>query len=328
MYILKEKTEDFIVEEQLELELNPKGEYTYFILKKEGWNTLAAIDVIARKLHIPTKRFNIAGIKDKNAITTQYVSVFRIPPHKLEEIRIGGIDIKVVGKGDDRIKLGQLSGNKFLITIKNLDKEYEPITFIENYYDDQRFAGTNHLIGRSFAQHRWSEATSILRLNVNGNDYLGALRNGISRKMLQFYLNAYQSYLWNEVVRMHLETNYKEGWKVDYQAGQVIFSNEKIENKLIPLLGYLIQLRDEEIKPYYETLMQQDEITQETFIFREMPELRSEGNERAMIVELKDFKIKYEQDNVRKDKKQCVMEFTLPAGSYATMVVKKMFGRK
>ncbi len=327
MYILKERPEDFIVEEELTLDLDPKGEYTYFILKKTNWTTLDALDAISQRLHVPIKRFNYCGIKDRNAITTQYISAHRVARDKLESIRIKDIEIIYVGKGNERLKLGQLTGNKFTIIARNLDKIYNPITFVENYYDDQRFAGTNHLIGRAFAKRDWNEACDILKLRVDNNDPMGTLRRNVTRKMLQFYLNAYQSYLWNEVVRRYLETQYHENWTADYHGGILVFSNERVENKIVPLLGYLIQLRDEDLKPYYETIMDEEGIKQEVFLFPEMPELRSEGNERDMFLELKDFKIKYENDREHKGKKLATMQFTLPAGSYATMVLKKLFSQ-
>ena len=327
-YLIKETPEDFIVEENMDLPLKKTGEYTYFKLTKKNWNTLDALDAITKRLNLQTKQFNYAGIKDKNAITSQYVSCFRLNYKNLEKINIPGIQVEYVGHGDERLKLGQLTSNTFTITVKRLPEKKPEITFIENYFDDQRFAGTNHLIGRAFTQGKWEEATKILDLPVQNNDHMGALRQNVTKKMLVFYLNAYQSYLWNEAVRMYLEGVYTEGWKAFYHGGELLFSNEKVEQKIVPLLGYLIQLRDEDIKPYYETLMHQDGITMKDFLFVMMPELRSEGNERDMIVELKDMKVHYTRDPAKKDHYQCQLKFTLPPGSYATMVIKKMFSQK
>lgn len=327
-YLIKETPEDFIVEENIDLPLKKTGEYTYFKLTKKNWNTLDALDAIAQRLNLQTKQFNYAGIKDKNAITTQYVSCYKLNPKNLERVNIPGINLEYIGRGEERLKLGQLTSNTFTITVKRLHEKKPEITFIENYFDDQRFAGTNHLIGRAFTQGKWEEATKILGIKAQGNDHMGALRQNVTKKMLLFYLNAYQSYLWNEAVRMYLSSVYKESWTSFYHGGELIFSNEKVEQKIIPLLGYLIQLRDEDIKPYYETLMHNDKIVMKDFLFTNMPELRSEGNERDMIVELKDMKIHYTRDPAKKDHYQCQLKFTLPPGSYATMVIKKMFSQK
>ena len=208
------------------------------------------------------------------------------------------------------------------VTVRNIEKKYEPISFIENYYDDQRFSGKNHFIGKALARNEWSKAAAILRLKAEGNDFIGALRNGVTRRMLVFYLNAYQSYLWNEVVRLYLSSKYEYKWDIGYQAGNFVFSNESIMNKIVPILGYLTQLRDPTIKNVYEELMVKEGITKEAFKFIPMPEIRSEGNERDMIVRLPDLKLNYLKDSKNYS---CKLSFTLPPGSYATMVVKKMF---
>ena len=53
-----------------------------------------------------------------------------------------------------------------------------------------------------------------------------------------------------------------------------------------------------------------------------MPELSSEGTERDLFIEIKDFKIR----EMEKDK--AVVSFSLPKGSYATVVIKELFSRQ
>jgi tRNA pseudouridine13 synthase len=71
--------------------------------------------------------------------------------------------------------------------------------------------------------------------------------------------------------------------------------------------------------------MKGEKLKQEDFIMRKIPELSSEGNSRSMFVEVKDFKVSYSKDELNKGKLKAVLDFKLPPGSYATMVVKKMF---
>ena len=326
MYLIKEQPEDFIVEENLELETDSNGDYVYFVLKKKNWTTLAALEAISKKLHVPMKRFTIAGIKDKNAITLQHVAGFKIAAEKLASLRIPGITITVLGRGTERMKLGQHAGNTFTITVRNLEQKYEPISFVENYFDDQRFSGRNHLLGRALTKNEWTKVLVMLRITEEGNP-IALLRKHVSKKMLTFYLNAYQSYLWNEAVHTYIKNHVKKTWTVDYQCGELMFSKEKMSNAIVPLLGYLIQFRDPEFKIIYENLMEHEGITLDAFTFRSMPELRSEGNERNMIIELGTISCTYSKDERHKGKTKCVMNFTLPSGSYATMIIKKMFSQ-
>ena len=131
MYKIKQKPEDFCVEEIMSLNLD-KGDYTYFLLEKKNFNTRDALKIIAKALRINDKRFNVAGIKDKIAVTKQYVSVFKVNPERLSKLKFKNIKIKVLGKGSERLRLGQLDGNRFKIIVRNLDKQRKGVSFVEN----------------------------------------------------------------------------------------------------------------------------------------------------------------------------------------------------
>jgi len=324
MYVIKEKPEDFIVEEVPKVELEKKGDYLYFILEKKNWNTIDAIKVIAARLKVKEKYFNVAGIKDKKAITRQVVSVSRVNRNRLESLKIKDLKIEFLGYGFERLKLGQIFGNKFRIIVRNLDKEYDKINFIENYYDDQRFGGRNHLLGHGLVRKEYRKICYMLRLKWDKGDYIGALRK-LGKKLVRFYINSYQSWIWNRALVEYFKLKYKKYKKVDYSAGEFIFSNEKIKNVKFPILGFLTEFENKEIKEIYDKIIKKERIKKENFIFRDFPEISSEGNERDIIVRLDDLEVKYKEDELHKGKLKAILEFSLKPGSYATIVVKKMF---
>jgi len=318
MYQIKQKPEDFLVEEiPKDLPLG-KGDYTYFILEKKNWNTREAIKAIASRLRIKEKYFNVAGIKDKKAITRQYVSVFKVNPERLENLKIKDIKITVLGKGKERLKLGQLLGNRFVIRVRNAEREPKKISFIENYYDEQRFGGKNKIIGRALVKKEFRKACFSLRLKWEERDYIGSLRK-LGKYILRIYVNSYQSYLFNRALEEYFKTKYKKYSKVSYSQGTFIFSEEQLKNEKIPLLGFLTEFKNKELEKIYKTLMKEEKIKQEDFIIKQIPELSSEGNERSLLVDIKDLEIKKE------DTKTFLIEFSLPPGSYATIAIKKMF---
>jgi len=120
---IKEIPEDFIVTEVSLVKPLKNGEYTYFELKKRNWTTQRAIQQISRRLRTSSKRIGFAGNKDKFAITTQICSAWKIDPQAIENIRLSEIDLKVLGKGNERINLGDLTGNQFKIQVKDLSKK-------------------------------------------------------------------------------------------------------------------------------------------------------------------------------------------------------------
>ena len=64
MYKLKQIPEDFIVEEIPLFDFGKTGDYTYFLLKKQEYNTENAIQTISHQIRIPRKKFGYAGSKD------------------------------------------------------------------------------------------------------------------------------------------------------------------------------------------------------------------------------------------------------------------------
>ncbi|MBU5557502.1 MAG: tRNA pseudouridine(13) synthase TruD [Candidatus Aenigmatarchaeota archaeon] len=121
---IRQRIEDFQVDE-LPKSSPPGDEYTIFWLEKFNWDTHRAIRAIADRLHVSEKRFGIAGTKDRRAVTRQRVSVWKIEPEQLERLQIRGLKLYNFSKSAERINLGDLEGNKFIIIIRdiNLTKE-------------------------------------------------------------------------------------------------------------------------------------------------------------------------------------------------------------
>ena len=158
---LKESQEDFMVEEVMDLEVKDEGNYSYFILEKKNWTSLKALQYIADQLKVNVKRFAIAAQKDRQAITTQYVSAYQVTEKTLEHVRLKDINIKFLGHGDEPLRLGQLKGNKFTIVARELKKPLKPFSSVANYFDDQRFGGYRpnlHIIGKQVLLGQYEDA--------------------------------------------------------------------------------------------------------------------------------------------------------------------------
>ncbi|NUN11876.1 tRNA pseudouridine(13) synthase TruD, partial [Candidatus Micrarchaeota archaeon] len=130
-FIVEEITKDGLVLEIGEKYSFPSEElernyYCNFVMQKKNWNTIQAIQEIARRLGIKMSRFSFAGTKDRNAITTQLVSCFALEKERLlpltdiRDVLINGVWISKNG-----VKLGDLNGNRFTITLtkENSGKE-------------------------------------------------------------------------------------------------------------------------------------------------------------------------------------------------------------
>jgi tRNA pseudouridine13 synthase len=156
---------------------------------------------------------------------------------------------------------------------------------------------------------------AILNFEDTSPYFVNALRK-LGKKLLIFYIHSYQSYLFNEFVVNYIKKNFKNYSKVKYSLGDLIFLKNKQmpENLEMPLINFDTNFKDE----IYKKILEKQEITQKDFIIRQLPELMSTSQNRDLFVEIKWNYLKFA-------KKTANLSFFLPKGSYATIVIKKLF---
>lgn len=296
--------EEFIVEEIIDLKGESNGKYLYIKLKKKKWNTMDIISELANRLRINKKNIGYAGLKDRNAVTTQYISLLNIKAERVNGLKIKDVELESLFYGSKAIGLGDLVGNKFKIKI-----EFKPskISFCENYFGEQRFGGNNFEIGLALLKEDFGKALELIGIEYSGKDYLKYLRE-IDKRLLSLYINSVQSYFWNKVVAEYLKKNYKK-----YFGDEFIFV-DKIKKKVsIPLIGFDAEFKDKFVEKLYSILLKEYGLELKNFITRKIPEIMPVSLEREVFVDIKNFK--YTNGWV---------SFELPKGSYATVVLKKL----
>jgi len=315
-YKIKEKPEDFIVTEMTSIKPGKHGNYSYFLLKKTDYNTMSAIQRIANFLRIPLKDIGFAGTKDKKAITEQYISVKGGHEKRLENFKEEKMELKFLGKGENPISLGDLEGNEFEIIVRNA-KEPKKLDKFINYFGEQRFGRNNREVGKEIVKGNLDKAVELIDdpavknfIKHNKNNYAGALKQ-LPKKILMLYIHSYQSYLWNEISKKYLNLSMPKGGS----SG----GGRRVGNILIPLIGFGTEFQNKKIKKIAEELMKKENITLRDFIIRKMPDLSSEGNERKMLTEVKNLKIK------KIDETTYRLKFFLKKGCYATELIRQMF---
>ena len=344
MYQIKQNYEDFQVEEIPDYNLSP-GPYTYFWLEKKGLNTLEAIGLVAKALHVGIKKFGYAGNKDRRAITRQVCSVYGVKKEELDKIKFNKIKIKCIGQGHKPIFLGNLKGNKFKIIVRNLSKDkikkfLSRITKKEikivNYFDEQRFSSDNVKIGKAIIKRDFQKAIKYMSkgrgdynkkvknyISQHQNDFVGALRQ-IPKKTLILFLHSLQSFYWNECVATYIQKHTSHYSSLPYSSGLFIFPNNTIKNMGVPLLSFDIEFKNREIKKIYIKILKKEKIGLRDCILKSIPEITPTSLYRPMFVKTKiSYQIADDELNLRKNK--AIFEFKLPPGSYATIVIKYLF---
>jgi tRNA pseudouridine13 synthase len=162
--VIKTREEDFIVEELPLYEPCGEGTHIYALIEKKGISTMDVLVKIAKALHIKRKAIGFAGLKDTQAITRQWISIENTEPDILMRLNLSGIKILQLARHNNKIRLGHLSGNHFIIRIRNFTlplqqsiKQTEAILAVltkrgvPNYFGPQRFGSRNdgHLLGKA-----------------------------------------------------------------------------------------------------------------------------------------------------------------------------------
>lgn len=335
MYSLKQLPEDFIVTEIPKLKIADSGRYLYLKITKKNKNTLDVVKQLARIFHIPEKKIGFAGNKDKKAITEQVFSVKGGSKEKIAKIDIPDVKIELLGFANTPVTLGDLEGNHFEIIIRNLNTEkIQNVQYIPNYFDEQRFASNNAAVGKHLIKKEFQKAVEQMNysqctkhLETHQNDYVGALQL-IPMRLLKMYVNAYQSYLWNETLAEYLKKQGEVEKEVSYSLGTFVFvkNPEKYASLEIPLLGCAnYDSEDEKINKIIIKILQQENITPADFIIKQIKELTQMGERRKAFMEVKDLKTgRSQKDELNQGKKKVCISFSLGKGSYATMVVRAL----
>lgn len=150
--MIKTIPEDFIVEEIASLPLTESGEFRAYRLTKKNWTTPDLMRFLAKTLSISPKALAYGGKKDKHGLTTQHITIRSQRDFTLEE---KNFSLQAIGFMRKPMSPSLIQGNKFRITIRNL-KAVEPVLEnldevkvygFPNFFDDQRFRGTNQQLG-------------------------------------------------------------------------------------------------------------------------------------------------------------------------------------
>ncbi len=393
--ILRSDPADFQVKEVYEDLKYEGGRYLVLEIEKKDWDTHHLIRELARRLRISQKRFGWAGTKDKRAVTSQRISIMNLDESELKRITLPDINIKVLGKTNRAVGLGDLLGNRFKIHIQKLTcadakSRMEKITDeinargIPNYFGVQRFGDVRpvtHKVGEALAkgdiegavftyialpfpgepettrkarQQLWEsrdipaalrtfpdylryEVAMLNYLVEHPGDFAGSF-NVLTPNLRLLFIHAYQSYLFNRILSRRLVLGLPlekatEGDIVCFSKGDMpdlsriqAATEDNIEaiNRLagrgrayvtLPLVGYESTLAEGREGNIERAVLNEENVDMEGFRVPENTNLGSKGTRRAALLRVSPAA------NV---KGECAeVEFFLPAGSYATVVLRE-----
>ncbi len=283
------------------------------------------------------------------------MSIWRIGPEALEEVKIKDLRLFDFNRSSEKINVGDLLGNDFLITVREPDIfDKSPIDEcigeihahgVPNYFGYQRFGlirPNTHLIGKMLVKNDikgavmsyladWydeekTDAKEARKQLKETLDFKEALQNfpkrlGYERTMLD-HLHKNPTDYAGALRRLHkkLRQMFVHGYQsyiFNLILSEMIGRELELKGKTIPLLGYKSTFSNGVQGEIEESVLEKEETSLKDFKINSLPELSSKGSMRSASLETK---ISYEVS----DNESIRFSFYLSKGNYATMVMREI----
>ena len=214
---IRSTPEDFQVDERPLYLPCGEGEHLYVTITKQGLSTPALVHRLSSMLGVKAQAIGVAGLKDARAITTQMVSLQGVGPDQVVRVKIDEhiLKIEILGRHRNRLRTGHHAGNRFRLVIREVAGHASgtvPAVLdqlrrrgVPNYFGPQRQGkdGDNYQIGAALL-------TNPRRLDT------------MSRAKRIWYLNAYQSVLFNRILAHridHIDRIFVGDWATKLENG-------------------------------------------------------------------------------------------------------------
>jgi tRNA pseudouridine13 synthase len=322
---LKQRPHDFIVEEVPAYQPCGEGEHLFLWVEKTD---VAADDLlrhVARTLGISPRDVGTAGVKDRRAVTRQFVSVPAECEARLGRIETDRIHVLRHVRHRNKLRTGHLRGNLFSILVREVDAEAAdkaaPIAAairrlgFPNYYGEQRFG-------------REGETLQIGLELLRGTRRPGSIPFSQRRFLLRMALSAVQSALFNAVLGQRLRDGLfgtvlaGDVMQVTGSGGQFVATDAAAEQLRFdsretvltgPIFGPHMTAPQHEPAEREQRILSAWELSPREFL--RFARLTS-GTRRPIVVWPDELRFDQETEGLR-------VEFRLPGGAYATTLLRE-----
>ena len=320
--LLRRHRSDFKVFEQIPFEPCGEGEHLFIHIRKTGANTAFVAKQLAQYFSVKESLVSYAGLKDRFAVTEQWFGV-HVPGkqhYDLSDVNIEGVEILSYKRHNKKLRIGGLDGNRFEITLRDvteideLIRRWHVVTNfgVPNYFGEQRFG-------------------------INGGNIEKALglfsgQKVKDKKKRGMYLSAARSLIFNQMVGQRIEQqtfdSLMNGDVLMLAGTQSVFLADVIDESLQARLvehdlditasmwgaGELMTTGDA------RTFEQSIADGQQAFC-EGLPRFGLKQERRRIRLTIKDTNIHVDNDVV-------TLSFFLPAGAYATTIMRELIDYK
>ncbi len=316
---IKVQPEHFVVKESLGFDFAGTGEHFMVKIRKTGENTKYVVNELAKACGVKSRDVSWAGLKDRHAVTEQWLSVHlpgKPDPDLTQFVaEHPGVEVLETARHDKKLRPGDLVGNWFQLRLSELDKPDDVVVRLEqvksqgvpNYFGEQRFGHNGN---------------NVVKARAWGNDEF-RVRDKSKRS---FYLSAARSWLFNLVLSARIEqgkvhTVLAGDWlqaEAEHCIAEFIIPElqSKVDNGELaitaPMMGdnALPTTADAEA-------MEMSIAEQEPLLLKLIRDNRMRHERRPLL--LKPQQMEWQQKG-----NDVIVSFALPAGCFATAVVREL----
>ncbi|WP_288999927.1 tRNA pseudouridine(13) synthase TruD [uncultured Psychrobacter sp.] len=347
--LYKAKPEDFVVNERLEVDFTDAGEHLWLHIKKSGINTAYLAKLLSEWANIPLRDVGYSGLKDRQALTTQWFSL-RLPKKQKPDSDFAPVDIKehetvkIIAEHwhNKKLNRGTHNANQFVITLRDIEfakdqklgdkssveQQLQTIskTGVPNYFGPQRFGfGGNNIREALNLFARPLKSTSSAKKKNK--------RKSAVREQNSMELSAARSLIFNQILAARVQDgSWNTGLNGDVfnlNGSGSIFASEHMDETL------QARLASGDIHPtavmwgtgnnkvagdaakLENTVVQQDALLAALATGLEQREVKAQRRALRLLVEDLSWRWADEQDG----EQTLVLSFTLTTGSFATSVL-------
>ncbi|NUU67135.1 tRNA pseudouridine(13) synthase TruD [Enterobacteriaceae bacterium BIT-l23] len=193
---LKASPEDFVVTEDLGFAPDGDGEHLLVRILKKECNTRFVADMLAKFLKVPAREVSFAGQKDRHAVAEQWFCV-RLPGTLMPDLsgfQPEGCQVLEYARHRRKLRTGALKGNAFTLVLREVTGRAEVEQRLNavlrqgvpNYFGAQRFGHSGNNLHQA---RRWAQSNAPVR----------------DRNKRSFWLSAARSAMFNQIVSERLK---------------------------------------------------------------------------------------------------------------------------
>jgi len=313
--VLKREPEDFQVLEHLSFEPTGQGDHVFLNVKKTGCNTEWVVDQLCQLTGLKPVDIGYAGLKDKHAVTTQWFSLHMPNKGEPDWTQLPSqLSVNNRIRHNKKLRTGAIDSNQFKIRLRDIkgDKEdlAERLNKIKvqgfpNYFGPQRFG------------HQSANVYKLLGMQ-NG-------RRRISKTQKGLYISSGRSYLFNQILKERVTQNnwqhMLEGDVMMLNGNRSIFAPEHYDDVIERRVeghdihpAAVLWGRGDSKTSFDAEKIEQNVIAAYPKLTKALEKTDVDLGYRAMRVVVPNFLWCYEKNDL-------YLEFSLPSGAYATVLI-------